>query len=267
MAASVNERAIAVDREFLETTNEMGGTYTPDYVHNQHFVMYARAMQGRREDALRGADELEKSTAPMAREMPEMADAFSALPVLTYARFGEWKRILAMKSSVATWRYARTLALAGSGDRRGAEAERARFEELRGKIPADASWGQNNARMVMEMASQILAAKLAGSATGAVGHWEQAVALQDSFTYDEPPAWYYPVRESLGVALLRAGDAAAAERVLREGVRRSPKNGRMLFALVESLRAQEKKEEASWVEREFEASWARADVKLSLEEF
>ena len=39
----------------------------------------------------------------------------------------------------------------------------------------------------------------------AVPHWEKAVALQDALSYDEPPAWYYPVRESLGAALVRAG--------------------------------------------------------------
>ena len=54
---------------------------------------------------------------PMAAAMPEMADAFAALPTLTYVRFGDWQRILqlpqpdsAMKSSQVIWRYARTMA-------------------------------------------------------------------------------------------------------------------------------------------------------------
>jgi Flp pilus assembly protein TadD len=90
--------------------------------------------------------------------------------------------------------------------------------------------------------------------------------MQDALVYDEPPAWYYPLRESLGAALLRAGRAAEAEKVFREGVQRSPRNGRMLFGLMESLKAQKKNEEAGWVRREFEAAWAKADIKLRLED-
>jgi len=66
--------------------------------------------------------------------------------------------------------------------------------------------------------------------------------------------------------LLRAGNAQEAERVFRDGVNRSPRNGRMLFGLMESLRAQKKNEEADWVRKEFEAAWAKADVKLKIEE-
>jgi len=72
------------------------------------------------------------------------------------------------------------------------------------------------------------------------------------------------VRESLGAALLQAGDAAAAEQVFREGLRRSPRNGRMLFGLLASLKAQNKTDAAAWVEREFEAAWKGADLKLRI---
>ena len=40
----------------------------------------------------------------------------------------------------------------------------------------------------------------------------------------------------------------------------------MLFGLMESLRAQGKDDDAAWVKREFDAAWAKADVKLSLPE-
>jgi tetratricopeptide (TPR) repeat protein len=115
------------------------------------------------------------------------------------------------------------------------------------------------------MVSEELAARLASPAE-AVEHWRRAVEMQDKFTYDEPPAWYYPLRESLGAALVRAGKAEDAEKVFREGLQRSPRNGRMLFGLMESLRAQKKNEQADWVRKEFDAAWAKADVKLRLEE-
>ena len=91
--------------------------------------------------------------------------------------------------------------------------------------------------------------------------------IQDGLAYDEPPAWYYPVRESLGAALLLAGDAARAEAVFRDGLGRSPRNGRMLFGLLASLKAQGKTEAAEWVEREFQAAWKGADLELRLQDF
>ena len=39
--------------------------------------------------------------------------------------------------------------------------------------------------------------------------------IEDAGLYFEPPKWYYPIRHSLGAALLQAGKAAEAERVYR----------------------------------------------------
>jgi hypothetical protein len=120
----------------------------------------------------------------------------------------------------------------------------------------------NKAAVVLELASEVLGARMGEDA---VGRLRKAVAIQDGLVYDEPPAWYYPLRESLGAALLKAGQAAEAEAGFREGVRRTPRNGRMLFGLMESLKAQGKSEAAEMVRREFEAAWGKADVKLTVE--
>ncbi len=96
--------------------------------------------------------------------------------------------------------------------------------------------------------------------------WRRAVQIQDGLTYDEPPAWYYPVRESLGAALLLSGDAQAAESAFRDGLRRSPRNGRMLFGLLESLKAQGRTDGAAWVEQEFKTAWKAADVPLRIKD-
>jgi hypothetical protein len=61
------------------------------------------------------------------------------------------------------------------------------------------------------------------------------VEALDALTYDEPPPWYFPIRESLGAALLRNGQAAEAEEVFREDLKRNRCNGRSLFGLMEKL--------------------------------
>ena len=114
------------------------------------------------------------------------------------------------------------------------------------------------------MASSVLDARLAENDSAALALWEKAAQAQDALSYDEPPSWYYPVRESLGGALLRTGRAREAEAAFREGLRRNPRDGRLLFGLMLSLRAQGKAEAAAMVRSEFEEAWKKADVTLSV---
>jgi len=119
---------------------------------------------------------------------------------------------------------------------------------------------------VMDVASTVLEARMEATPASAVPKWKHAVELQDALLYDEPPGLYYPVRESLGAALLRAGDAAGSEAAFRDGLQRSPRNGRMLFGLMESLKAQKRDTEVSWVQREFDTVWKGADQQLRLQD-
>jgi tetratricopeptide (TPR) repeat protein len=268
LAAAVNERAVQVDREYFAATGVTEGSYPMYYWHNITFVAYARWMQGRKADALKAEDELSAAMAPMAAAMPEMLDGFLPFTRFGLLRFAEWDALLKLpepkpeqKISRAFYHFSRALAFHGKSDRSAAAREQSAFEEARKQVAPDAMWGQNKATPVMALASELLAARIG---TDAVAHYRRAVEIQDALDYDEPPAWYYPVRESLGAALLRGGQAAEAEAVFREGVRRSPKNGRMLFGLMESLKAQGKTEQAGWVEKEFQAAWSKSDTKLTL---
>jgi nitroreductase len=164
------------------------------------------------------------------------------------------------------WRYSRALAFAAKGRAVEAQAERAEFDKVRAALDRKIAWGNNPIGDVVDFASVALDARLEPSAAAAVPKWKRAVEMQDALAYDEPPAWYYPVRESLGAAMLLSGDAPGAETVFREGLRRSPKNGRMLFGLLESLKAQGKTDAAAWVDREFQAAWKGADVQLRLKD-
>jgi tetratricopeptide (TPR) repeat protein len=59
-AALVNQRAVAVDKAFLEQTGETGYYPLAYYAHNYHFLCYAEMMEGRGQAALKAARELER---------------------------------------------------------------------------------------------------------------------------------------------------------------------------------------------------------------
>jgi tetratricopeptide (TPR) repeat protein len=271
-AVAVNERAAEVDRHYFAQTGVMGSYYTY-YLHNLQFILYARSMQGRIADTKKAAQQISNASQAMAQSMPEMAEIFGSLATMAQLRINQWDEVLRLPSpkskspmSMALWHHARAIAFAGKAQFPEAEQERAQFEKFRKTLDRSIPWSTNKTGDVMDLASVVLEARIQTTPALAVPMWKRSVAIQDQLAYDEPPAWYYPVRESLGASLLLAGDAPSAEAVFREGLHRGPNNGRMLFGLLESLKAQGKTDQAAWVEQEFNTAWNGADLQLRLKD-
>lgn len=271
-AVAVNERAAELDRRYFAETG-VTGSYYGYYLHNLQFILYARAMQGRAADTNKAGQQISNAAQAMAQSMPEMAEMFTSLVTMAQLHLYQWDAVLALEPpasrnsvSMAFRHHARAVAFAGKAQFSQAEQERVQFEKLRKTLDRSMPWDTNKLGDVMDLASAVLEARIQTSPALAVPKWKRAVAIQDGLAYDEPPAWYYPVRESLGASLLLAGDVQGAELTFREGLRRSPNNGRMLFGLLESLKTQGKTNEAAWVQQEFNAAWNGADIELRLKD-
>jgi len=72
------------------------------------------------------------------------------------------------------------------------------------------------------LAGHIAVAK--GDLPGAITHLREATRHEDALVYGEPPEWTVPVRQELGVVLLKAGRPEEAEQVFRDDLKRFPKN-------------------------------------------
>jgi len=270
---AVNERAAQIDREYFAKTGVRNSTYQMMYLHNLAFILHARAMQGRVAETRKAIAAFREAAAPLAQAMPEMTTSIEAYVSRIELRMRMWDEVLTAARPetrnthvTVMWHYARALAFSGKAAIREARQERERFEEVRKQIDRDMHWGTNKLGDVIDLAAGVLDARLEPDLATAVAKWRRVVEIQDGLTYFEPPAWYYPVRESLGAALLRSGDASSAEKVFREGLRQSPNNGRLLFGLRERLRAQDKIDATVWVEREFRKAWKDADLTLRVDD-
>jgi Flp pilus assembly protein TadD len=271
MAARVNEEAAAADREFFKRAPASDIYRYGYYGHNLHFIVRARTEQGLYTDARRATDLLITQAADLAASMPDMSDYYSPNRLFLLLRFARWDDVLAepapdsrMILTAALRHYARALAYAGKGERARSLEEQQAFSAARAAIPQQTMFLFNPADKIMNIAALVLEARLATNANSAIPIWRRAVEAQDALSYDEPPAWYYWIRQSLGAALLRSGRAAEAEPVFREGLRRSPRNPRLLFGLWMCLEAQGRSSDAGWVQREFAASWRGGDPASSL---
>jgi tetratricopeptide (TPR) repeat protein len=276
LAADTNVKASAADRAFIERTGATGVYPLMYWTHNIHFVAYARAQQGQYDEAKQAANEMVANVGDGDREM-QMLEGFRLYPLMVDLRFHRWDTILATPEperaralSHAFWRYARAMALAGQGKVRDAAAEQRRFERERAAVRPEGQYLINNkAGDLLTLASATLDAQFAaarGDQSVAIEAWRRAVQLEAALAYDEPPAWFYAVRQSLAAALLRAGEEVEAERVLREALATHPRDGRLLYGLWQALLAQGRSNEAVLVQEQFARAWQGATTQLTLDQ-
>ncbi len=275
-AEKANAIAAEVDREYIRQTGAQGMYPMMYYNHNVHFESAAACMAGRYAVAKKAGDVLFADALPGVAGMP-MLEGFLLQPTFVALRFHKWDEIRRMPDPGprlpllrAVWLYARAMAAAATGDVQKAETLREAYVLARDAVPASAvASSQNPAAPFFAVSSNVLDARISeakGDRKAAIASWVAAVAAEDALAYDEPAAWYYPVRESLGAGLLRDGRPAEAEVVFRADLEINPRNGRSLYGLAEALEAQKKTADAAWARAQFETAWKDADTKVLLEE-
>jgi len=277
-AVKTNEKAAEVDRAYIKASGAQGIYPMMYYSHNLHFIAMCGAMNGSYAEARKNADLLAANVGPHVKEMPPL-EGFMTIPMAVEIRFHHWNEILkmpapdpAMKTATVFWHFGRGLALTGTGKMDEAEAEYKIVSDAEAATPPDVIFQMpinNKSKDILKIAEDVLGAKIAMAkkdTNGAISLLRQAVAIQDTLKYGEPPDWFFPVRESLGGALLMTGDATAAEKVFREDLDRNPRNPRSLWGLRQALLQQKRDYDAGFVQKQFEASWKGLPQALKLDD-
>jgi tetratricopeptide (TPR) repeat protein len=277
-AVSTNVAAAKADEAYIAASGVQGMYPMMYYSHNLHFIAAAASMSGRYADSSQAADKLAAHVAPAVKDMPPL-EGFMTVPLAVRVRFHRWDEILAtpapdaaMKTMNIYWHFARGMALAAKGKVEDADKELTVIADAERATPPDQIFAMpvnNKTKDVLRIASNVLAAKIALARynnTAAIALLGTAVAVQDTLKYDEPPDWFWPVRENLGATLLMNGDAPEAEKVFRDDLARNPRNPRSLFGLREALKAQNRSDDAQFVDRLFQTGWAKADGALKMED-
>jgi tetratricopeptide (TPR) repeat protein len=272
-AAEANVRAAAVDEAYIAQCNAQGFYPAMYYPHNIHFLWAAASMEGRSAVAIDAARKVAANVRLEQIDQFPAVEFFHTIPLLALVQFGRWDEVLNepepradLAYSAAIRHYARGVAFANKGDVAAARAEQAALVPLKENDRVLLINGNDYpAIALLTIADELLLGEIAlaeGSTEAAIAHFTTAVAGQDALPYMEPPFWYYPTRQSLGLALLRADRAAEAEQVYRRDLEIFPHNGWSTYGLIQSLEAQGKTEEASMHREHFSAMWSLADVEL-----
>ncbi|CUS34664.1 tetratricopeptide repeat protein [Candidatus Nitrospira nitrificans] len=271
-AVQANHHAIHTDEVFIEGQRPMGVYPLAYYPHNIHFLAFASTMAGRSAQAIEAADTLTTKVNLDAARQVGMLQEMLPYHALTLTTFGKWDEVLAaplppedIRFSYAMAYYARGVAHAAKGEWEEAQAALDTVTAADAATPEGAE-GKTSLSIAVHALSGEIAIRR-GDLDAGINHFREAAKIEDGGLYFEPPKWYYPIRHSLGAALLKAGQNAEAEKVYREDLRRFPENGWSLFGLAQTLRAQGKKNEAAAAEARFHRAWAGTDVTLTASRF
>jgi tetratricopeptide (TPR) repeat protein len=207
--------------------------------------------------------------------MGGMLQHFALTPVYTMVRFAMWEEILAepipegdLPFMRAIVHMARGLAYAATARLPEAEQELAALTPLRADPLLPNTWvsSVNVASNIVAIAHEVLQGEIAARRRRvevAARHFAQAVSLESSLTYMEPPDWPLPTRQIQGAALLDLGRAEEAEVAFRGDLQRFPDNGWSLSGLEQSLSRQGKDAEAAEMKARLARAWAGADTTVA----
>lgn len=271
-AVQANHHAIHTDEEFIEGQSPIGVYPLAYYPHNIHFLAFASTMAGRSAQAIEASNTLTSKVNLDAARQVGMLQEMLPYHALTLTTFGRWDDVLGaplppedIPFSYAMASYARGVAHAAKGEWAEAQAALDRVAATDAATPEGAEGKASLSIAVHALSGEIATRR--GDLDAGINHFREAARIEDQGLYFEPPKWYYPIRHSLGAALVKAGQYAEAEKVYREDLRRFPENGWSLFGLAQALRAQGKKKEAAAAEARFRRAWAGTDVTLTASRF
>ncbi len=242
-----NRQALKVDERYFKLSPSDPLYKSAYYPHNIHFIMVSAQMGGDAKTALDAAARLDASMPDDVVRQFAIMQPVKAAPYTTHAQFADPDATLALPAPApglvlvtASYHYARAVAYAAKKDAASAQREIGAIARLEKEadLKPFGEWGIP-AREIMETARLVAAGRLAdanGDLEGAAKAYEDAVFIEDSLAYMEPPYWYYPVRQSLGAVRLRQGRLDDAEKAFRESLARVRNNGWALAGLAETYR-------------------------------
>jgi tetratricopeptide (TPR) repeat protein len=263
----VNVDAARADEAWIKSSGDKGLVRYGYYPHNVHFIVTSAQMSGDMPTAIREARKLSTILDPKVSSQVAWIQAVNAAPYFAALQFAAPGQVLAMKApdarlpyAAAMRHYARAGAYATQRNRAGFDREIAALKAMRETTDFKPMVDQGVPAIdLLQLAETVARARWAYANRNygeSARLYRDAVAVEDRITYMEPPWWYYPVQQSLGAALYRAGKYDEARGAFTAALARSPNNGWALYGLMETERAAGRKAEAAAAQAALRKAWA-----------
>ncbi|MCG2614596.1 hypothetical protein LZZ85_09900 [Terrimonas sp. NA20] len=270
----LNEQASEADSTYIAQCKVQGAYPLLYYPHNIHFLAACAFLEGNSKKAMDAAWMIaRKANADFMHQFGGIQH-FAIIPYYMLVQLGRWKEILQLPAPAdsmlyanAIWHYARGMAFAATKNLSNAKLELKAIDNITKdeSLKKITIWEMNNAFDLVQIAHHTLQGEIQGrngQSDQAIASLKNAVAIEDGLMYQEPPDWFFSVRLSLGYWLLKARQFGEAEKVYRADLVTFPANGWALKGLYNSLKGQNKSEEARQTNEAFTKAWQWADITL-----
>lgn len=262
----VNIAGARADEAYIKASGDKGLVRYGYYPHNVHFIVTSAQMAGDMGTAIREARRLSAILDPETSAQIAWIQAINAAPYFAASQFAAPGQVLAMKEPdkrlpyVAAMRhYARATAYANLHNKVGFDREIAALATVRQsdvlKPMIDQGVPATDLLMLAETVAKARFASSSGRLNDAIKMYRDAIEVEAKIPYMEPPYWYYPVHQSLGAALYRAGKYQEAQEAFTAALARYPNNGWALYGLAASERALGNKARAAATQAALSRAW------------
>ena len=271
-----NIAAARADEAYLASAPEDALYRYGYYPHNVHFLLTSAQMVGNMQAVASETARLEGILdADIARQLA-WVQAIHAAPHFALAQTGSPQAILALtntKSELAyvdaMRLYARAVGHALAGDETAAKEVIGQIDAMIEAPDVQAMTDQGfPAPDIVKLAGLAARGRLAlasGDPAAAVRYFELAESIEATIPYSEPPFWYYPIAQSRGAALYKAGRHQEAVAAFREALFLAPNNGWALYGLSKAQAAAGNRMEARAAAAKLDEIWQGETAWLSMD--
>lgn len=272
-----NIAAVKTDSLYVTMCHAQGAYPLAYYPHNYHFLAATATLEGNSKWAMLAANKLSEDIYPELMKEPGWGTLqhYYSIPLYVQVKLGKWDQLI--NSNFKTYdlpylqaikHYARGMAFTAKNELDKAKIELAQVERLsqNESLKEITIWEINSVETLIEIAQRVLKGEILASEKKydeSIAVLKEAVEIEDSLNYDEPPDWFFSVRHHLGAVQTEAGKYKDAITTYKEDLKKLPKNG---WAQTGMRLAYEKlgdKENVSKTEKLLEESWAHSDIKIS----
>jgi len=248
------------------------------YGHNTRMLVTNARFAGMKRTAL-SASKLVTSAATSQEQTPcgKIESSWAAGPgspelLFTQLRFGLFTQVLdqPFQSSAqtgfppfnASYHYSRAIAFWALGQTEQGDAEV--LEVQRSTVKMESPWMErmNFEELMTRELAAVRAWRVDRNASAAVVHLKAAVEVEDRWTYNEPPTWYYPIHQCLGTAYLLDAKPDLALQSFTKDLKVFPENGWSLFGSALALKSMGKRSEAAAMQGRAEIAWQSSETTL-----
>jgi len=271
-----NIAAVEADSTYVTSCHAQGAYPLGYYPHNYHFMAATATLEGNSHWAMIGANKVSEHVHPEIMKQPGWGTLqhYYITPYNVAVKFKKWDDILGMQFETydlkyvkAVRHYAEGMAHLGKGNQENVKKELIQLMELAKdeSLKEVTIWDINSVYDLVQIASKVLEAELWASeedyATSII-LLKEAIAIEDTLNYNEPPDWFFSVRHHLGAIQNKAGKFNDAITTYNDDLKRLPKNGWAYHGLKLAYQGLDDAESTERINTLYKESWKDANFEI-----